>query len=95
MDETLPLCEKGVLDIKNHLKGRCQMKWLNMKEIVNCVDTLAGKGRNDPIPQDDSKYLNFVFIGDSRVRQLFFNFVKVLKNIKFKKAVSNIYFGIS
>lgn len=56
------------------------MKWLDMKDIVNCVDTLSSEtimNRNDPKRQDDSKYVNFVFIGDSRVRQIFFNFVKV------------------
>ena len=74
LDKTLPLCDKGVLDIKNHLKGRCQMKWFNKKDIVNCIDALSGEA---VMSRNESNYLNLVFIGDSRVRQIFFDFVKV------------------
>ncbi|XP_046450830.1 uncharacterized protein LOC124198829 [Daphnia pulex] len=81
LDKTLPLCDRGILDITNHLKGRCQIKWLDKKDIVNCVDALSGEsvnGRNVTGSLDESNYLNFVFIGDSRVRQIFFDFVKII-----------------
>ncbi|EFX71106.1 hypothetical protein DAPPUDRAFT_112080 [Daphnia pulex] len=70
-----------ILDITNHLKGRCQIQWLDKKDIVNCVDALSGEsvnGRHVTGSLDESNYLNFVFIGDSRVRQIFFNFVKII-----------------
>ena len=52
------------------------MKWFNKKDIVNCIDdALSGEEVIDR--RNDSNYLNLVFIGDSRVRQIFFDFVKV------------------
>ena len=50
------------------------MKWFNKKDIVNCIDALSGEA---VMSRNESNYLNLVFIGDSRVRQIFFDFVKV------------------
>ena len=47
----------------------CRLNWYTIKDAVNCL-TANRKG----------KRLHFAFIGDSRIRQQFLDFLKVSKN---------------
>jgi hypothetical protein len=47
------------------------------KDIVSCFDDRLRNNNNSNRVVDDEKWLHFAFIGDSRIRQHFYNFLKV------------------
>ena len=50
--------------------GSCQLLHYNFENVVGCIDALNERHKS-------AKNLHFAFIGDSRIRQQFFNFLKV------------------
>ena len=51
-----------------------------MEDVVTCIDSIVMSQQ----PKTGDKYnnmLHFVFVGDSRGRQQFYNFLKVLNKI--------------
>ena len=66
--------------------GSCHLLDYNFERTVDCIDTIYVRHNSDwdssniLNPNNDSnKNLHFAFIGDSRIRQQFFNFLKVRK----------------
>ena len=55
--------------IKPRDEKNCRLNWYTIKDAVNCLTE-----------SKTAKKLHFAFIGDSRIRQQFLNFLKVSKN---------------
>ena len=86
-NSVLPLCVNGLLDrrtfidasssenklvklmIRPRNEKHCRLNWYTIKDAVNCLTEIK-----------TAKKLHFAFIGDSRIRQQFLNFLKVSKN---------------
>ncbi len=52
-------------------KKACRLYPYTARDVVNCIDSIhSSRNSSDPL-------LHFVFIGDSRARQQFYNFLKV------------------
>lgn len=65
-------------------KGMCRLIQFNMDHVVTCLDHLyyqsqffRGFTENETYGTFPSAELTFLFVGDSRVRQQFYNFLKV------------------
>jgi hypothetical protein len=85
-----PLCSSGNLLDKRQIRyakeagGSCKLLHYTFERAVGCFDALYERHYSDwnsphilnHINGSDSK-LHFAFIGDSRIRQQFFNFLKV------------------
>lgn len=56
--------------------GLCQLLDYTSKQAVSCFDALYSSLNLNPI-NSSKKNLHFAFIGDSRIRQQFFNLLKV------------------
>lgn len=67
--------------------GSCRLTRYTFKQVVGCIDALYERhysaARNSSNIQNlfkrPQKNLHFAFIGDSRIRQQFFNFIKVIQ----------------
>lgn len=87
-----PLCTEGVLD-KNSFKydfdaeyspmkpylSSCRLKQYGKSETIQCFDQLSNKFRTVREPDDDDDYgeIHVAFIGDSRIRQFYLQFLSV------------------
>ena len=76
---------KGSLRDINRLlskTGSCRLLHYTADKIVSCLDTLHLKGNpssaNHSSDSPDDSKLHFVFMGDSRIRQQFYNFIRVI-----------------
>lgn len=53
----------------NNINNKCELRLLKTEDVVACFEN---------IPRMSSRpWLHFAFIGDSRIRQQFYNFLKV------------------
>jgi hypothetical protein len=57
--------------------GSCQLLHYTFEKVVGCLDTLYELHYSARHSSSSKKKLHFAFIGDSRIRQQFFNFLKV------------------
>ena len=57
--------------------GLCQLLHYTSKQAVSCFDALYSSLNLNPINSRSNKNLHFAFVGDSRIRQQFFNWLKV------------------
>ena len=60
-------------DQTNH---HCQLHLYSLSDVVTCINSMNTIHRAVSLRHQS----HFVFIGDSRVRQQFFNFIKVIYN---------------
>ncbi len=87
--------KKQRMAFENSLKlnskfGSCRLLQYTVDSVVTCLDSLycTDKLAAQHVPSNVlnrnnilyHKELHFAFIGDSRIRQQFFNFLKVLNN---------------
>ena len=60
-------------DFNNWNNKKCQLRRLTSRDVVSCVDNLHA---NSSRP-----WIHFTFIGDSRIRQQFYDFLKVRSSV--------------
>ena len=60
-------------DFNNWNNKKCQLRRLTSRDVVSCVDNLHA---NSSRP-----WIHFAFIGDLRIRQQFYNFLKVRSSV--------------
>ncbi|EFX71107.1 hypothetical protein DAPPUDRAFT_112081 [Daphnia pulex] len=77
LDGSLPICDKGLLEISNYPQTSCQVKWYGKRDTAECLDAISGR-TGDGNAASSRKFLHFVFLGDSRIRQHFYNFLKLI-----------------
>ncbi|XP_059351292.1 N-acetylneuraminate 9-O-acetyltransferase-like [Daphnia carinata] len=53
------------------------MRWFNPRDAVACANRLFSRKANERT-FNRTEHLNFIFIGDSRLRQIFLNFLKFI-----------------
>jgi hypothetical protein len=53
------------------------VKWYGKRDTAECLDAISGGRMMDGNTASPRKFLHFVFLGDSRIRQHFYNFLKV------------------
>ncbi|XP_057378825.1 uncharacterized protein LOC130700860, partial [Daphnia carinata] len=80
LDDTLPPCNNGFLDKKNYLNPPCHAKSFEIGDTVKCIDRLfVPNASQRNIEEQSMPYLvHFIFVGDSTIRQHFYNFLKFL-----------------
>ncbi|XP_046641005.1 N-acetylneuraminate 9-O-acetyltransferase-like [Daphnia pulicaria] len=78
LDGSLPICDKGLLEIINYPQQSCQVKWYGKRDTAECLDAISGGRMMDGNTASPRKFLHFVFLGDSRIRQHFYNFLKLI-----------------
>ena len=82
-DSELPLCTGNLLHQEELADvfhdGRCRLLTYTVERIVTCLDFLnyPGNDSSSANVRSANKELHFVFMGDSRMRQQFLNFIKV------------------
>ena len=90
--EDLPFCTKNLLDQRHYYlnswkedsfqnslmitsrTNSCRLFQYTVKRTVQCIDTLK---RYSMSLNNNRRNIHFVFLGDSRIRQQFLNFLKV------------------
>lgn len=106
LDDTLPLCNNGFLDMKNYLNPPCRAKSFALEDTTRCLDRLSYGDHSHPnqtelyqlLPTSqtpgggrttsENKLVHFIFVGDSTIRQHFYNLLKV-NFVKKKMAITN------
>lgn len=93
----LPLCTQDILNrrfykdsfdsvnvaMKPVQDPPCKLKYYKVYETVKCFDNLINYGLKEPIQKIDSAtdHILLAFMGDSRVRQLYYESFKVKQTI--------------
>jgi len=93
----LPLCTQGILDKRSYKYSfdsvsvamepvqdpPCKLKYYNMYETVKCFDNLLNYGLKESKQKTDRStgYILLAFVGDSRVRQLYYESFKVKQTV--------------
>ena len=83
---TLPLCENP-LDRRMIESKQCRLRLYDTSDVVSCVDSMSVH-QNETSASRKGK-LHFMFIGDSRIRQQFYSFFRVLYTVSIFKLCSN------
>ena len=94
LDNNIPFCINNLLKERDHKylniartfrntslqiyrrQSQCQIQKYTVERTVACLDIL-----NEEQHSNKTKELHFVFMGDSRIRQQFFNFLRVSQHI--------------
>ena len=64
-------------------RDQCRLRWYTIDDVVSCFTEKTTITNNNGVPPSPSSILNkkkslhIVFMGDSRIRQQFLNFLKV------------------
>jgi hypothetical protein len=72
-NQLLCTAEKEAIRVEDYIENywneinKCQLHHFTARDVVSCLEYL----------HDGGSWLHFAFIGDSRIRQQFFNFIKV------------------
>ena len=59
-------------DFHNWNNKKCRLRQFSSRDVVSCIDNLHVRS--------SGPWLHFAFIGDSRIRQQFYNLLKVSSN---------------
>ena len=62
-------------------EAHCKLRTYGKSETLDCLDNLVNRvKKGSPLPGDNGD-VHFAFIGDSKIRQLFYDFIKVIYDL--------------